>query len=82
MSWRKLVRYRVSIKVNKVITTMSKGVYNQVTQERIAELREAWALVADQKTALTSKEVYQVYRALGLAPTEHEHSAYFVRAIS
>lgn len=57
----------------------SKGAFTQVTQERVAELREAWTLVADKKTALTSKEVYRVYRALGYAPTEEEHRTYFVR---
>mmetsp|Transcript_17029 Transcript_17029/g.53167 ORF Transcript_17029/g.53167 Transcript_17029/m.53167 type:complete len:152 (+) Transcript_17029:88-543(+) len=57
---------------------MSKGsALSQVTQERQAELREAWALVADKKTVLSSKEVYKVYRALGFAPTEQEHSAWF-----
>mmetsp|Transcript_8512 Transcript_8512/g.21872 ORF Transcript_8512/g.21872 Transcript_8512/m.21872 type:complete len:151 (+) Transcript_8512:64-516(+) len=56
---------------------MSKSGFTQVTQERLAELREAWNLVADKKTALTSKEVYRVYRALGFAPTELEHRTMF-----
>ncbi|KAJ8605136.1 hypothetical protein CTAYLR_000467 [Chrysophaeum taylorii] len=46
-------------------------------RHRIAELREAWNLVADKKSALSSKEVYKVYRALGLAPTEQEHRTMF-----
>lgn len=57
---------------------MSKAAFAQVTQERLAEIREAWNLVADKKVALTSKEVYKVYRALGFAPTEQEHRQLFV----
>lgn len=55
---------------------MSKNV-SQVTPERVAEIREAWNLIADKKTSLTSKEVYRVYRALGFAPTETEHRKLF-----
>uniref|UniRef100_A0A7S3NM70 Calmodulin n=1 Tax=Aureoumbra lagunensis TaxID=44058 RepID=A0A7S3NM70_9STRA len=57
---------------------MSKGGGASLSAERAAELKEAWNLIAgDEKTQLTSKEVYKVYRALGMAPTEYEHKTYF-----
>lgn len=59
---------------------MSKSAFAQVTKERISEIQEAWNLVAGKKVALTSKEVYKVYRALGFAPTEQEHREMFVSA--
>ena len=46
----------------------------------MAELKEAWILIAgDEKTSLGPKEVFKVYRAIGMAPTDHEHKVSFQR---
>jgi len=51
-----------------------------LSAERVAELKEAWILIAgDDKASLSAKQVYKVYRALGMAPTDFEHRAYFAR---